>query len=717
MKYTGEEADELLIDLEAAMLELEEQPDDADCVDRAFRAMHTIKGSGSMFGFDKLAAFTHHLENAFDLIRGGDLAISKELISITLDSGDHIRDLLEDKESNSELDGESSQLLDRLSLLVAVKDEKSKQEQDADAIATNSSNESSPNETTANENKTFRIRINPDEDAFASGMDPLPVLRELVTLGETMGSCHVTTITCDLPTLVEMNPEKCYLKWDLVLTTDEDIKTIEDVFIFVQDDWEINIELVDKSGHWSDTPEDKHLGEILIEKGDATSEQIQHAHSQQKKIGEILTQSENIPADKVKAALDEQKIVKKVHKQRKAKETVNVKVPAEKLDVLMDLVGELVIAQARLNQTASDLLDPALVSITEDMERLTTELRDNTLGLRMLPIGTTFGRFRRLVRDLSNDLGKKIELVTEGAQTELDKTVIDKLGDPLVHLIRNSIDHGIETPEVRKAAGKSEKGTVLLTAVHSEGNVVVTIKDDGSGLDAEAIRLKAIERGVITEDSTPTPQDLYNLIFDAGFSTAKVVSNVSGRGVGMDVVRRSIESLRGKVSIDSTPGQGSTVTIVLPLTLAIIEGLLIGVADEYYVIPLSMVEECIELTSEEVVQSKGNRLVEVRGELVPYLRLKECFANKGSEPEIEHPEIATPEIEQVIIVKDGDTRFGFTADEVVGQHQTVIKGLGKMYERVKGLSGATILGDGSVALILDAPALIQLAVHDNSVMH
>ncbi len=687
-----EEADELLIDLEAAMLELEEQPDDADCVDRAFRAMHTIKGSGSMFGFAKLAAFTHHLENAFDLIRCGDLKISKELISITLDSGDHIRELLEDKESNDELDGESNQLLERLSTLVGVSDEES-------AGSTNADNSISTQETDlskTNESTVFRIRLHPDEEAFASGMDPLPIMREIAA----MGTCHVTSITCDLPSIAEINPEKCYLTWDVVLTTDQDKKALEDVFIFVHEDWDINIEQVDKSGHWSDTPDDKHLGEILIEKGDATVEQIQQAKAQQKKIGEILTESENISADKVTAALDEQKVVKKVHKKRKENEVVNVKVPAEKLDILMDLVGELVIAQARLNQSAVDLLDPSLISITEDMERLTTELRDNTLGLRMLPIGTTFGRFRRLVRDLSNDLGKQIELVTEGAETELDKTVIDKLGDPLVHLIRNSIDHGIETPDIRKAAGKSEKGTVLLTAVHSESSVVVTIKDDGAGLNAEAIRKKAIERGVLTEDSTSTPQELYNLIFDAGFSTAKVVSNVSGRGVGMDVVRRSIEKLRGTVNIDSTPGEGSTVTIVLPLTLAIIEGLLISVANEYYVIPLSTVEECIELSAEDVKKSKGSRLVEVRGELVPYLRLRECFSNTGN----------TPEIEQIIIVKDGDSRFGFTADEVIGQHQTVIKGLGKMYESVKGLSGATILGNGSVALILDAPALINLAV-------
>ncbi len=694
-----EEADELLIDLEAAMLELEEQPEDSDCVDRAFRVMHTIKGSGSMFGFDKLAAFTHHLENAFDLIRGGELKISKELISISLDSGDHIRDLLDDKESNKELDEESQQLLERLSLLVGSKDEST-----ADNQTSTSDNETTFDAKTSGETRTYQIRINPDEDAFASGLDSLPILREICA----MGTCHVTTITSNLPKFSQLNPEKCYLTWDVILTaTDEDKNAIEDVFIFVQDDWEISIEQVDKSGHWSDTPEDKHLGEILVEKGDATDEQIQRAHAQQKKIGEILTESENVSEDKVNSALDEQKIVKKVHKQRKQNEVVNVKVPAEKLDILMDLVGELVIAQARLNQSANDLLDPALVSITEDMERLTTDLRDNTLGLRMLPIGTTFGRFRRLVRDLSNDLGKQIELVTEGAETELDKTVIDKLGDPLVHLIRNSIDHGIETPEVRKASGKAEKGTVTLTAVHSEGNVVVTIKDDGAGLNAQAIRAKAIERGVISEDSTATPQELYNLIFDAGFSTAKVVSSVSGRGVGMDVVKRSIESLRGKVSINSNPGEGSTVTIELPLTLAIIEGLLIGVADEYYVIPLSAVEECIEINAEDVMRSNGSRLVEVRGELVPYLRLRECFSNNGS----------APEIEQIIIVKDGEARFGFTADEVIGQHQTVIKNLGKMYEGIKGLAGATILGNGSVALILDAPALINMAVNDSHVMH
>jgi len=692
-----EEADELLIDLEAAMLELEEEPDDVDCVDRAFRAMHTIKGSGSMFGFDKLAAFTHHLENALDLVRSGKLQITKELISISLDSGDHIREMLEDKEPAEEVEQQSVILLGRLSTLVPDSGEQAHD----NTVQTDANNNNSESNAAT---KTFRIRFKPDENTFANGMDPLPILREL----SEQGSCNITAITCDMPPLKEMDPEKCYLSWDLIVTTAQDKNALQDVFIFVEDDWTIEIDLVDKGGHWSDTPDDKHLGEILIEKGDATAEQIQHAQQQQKKIGEILTETEDIAPEKVKAALEEQQTVKKVHKKRKAnKDVVNVKVPAEKLDVLMDLVGELVIAQARLNQSAIDLLDPKLINITEDMERLTSELRDNTLGLRMLPIGTTFGRFHRLVRDLSNDLGKKIELVTEGAETELDKTVIDKLGDPLVHLIRNSIDHGIESPEQRKTAGKAEKGTVLLTAVHKESKVVITIKDDGAGLDAEAIYAKAIDRGVLTGDSKPAPQELYNLIFDAGFSTAKTVSNVSGRGVGMDVVKRSIEALRGKVSINSMPGEGSTVTIELPLTLAIIEGLLVGVADENYVIPLSQVEECIELTSAEIQQSNGKSLVEVRGELVPYLRLRECFTTNGT----------VPDIEQIIIVRDGDRRFGFTADEVIGQHQTVIKTLGKVYEGVKGLAGATILGDGAVALILDTPSLIQLAVSENNTMH
>ncbi len=691
-----EEAAELLVQLETALLELEEHPGDTESVDHAFRAMHTIKGSGSMFGYDKLSAFTHHLESAFDLVRTGDLQITKELINISLGASDHIRKLLGETDPSPGLDIEGDELLDKLAKLIpgygnetAVESTSvHPQEDKVGAIA----------ET------TYRIRMTPSVNTMVGGLDPLLMLRELAALG----SCHITTLVSAVPSLSELDTESCHLAWDLILISDQDKNMVEDVFIFVQEDWELSIEIIDQDSAWIDEQDEKTVGEILVERGEATAQEVEQALSQQKRTGEVLTEIGEVTPEKVKAALAEQEMVRNAHNKRKAREsTVNVKVPADKLDSLMDLVGELVIAQERLKESAGSLVDMELSSVAEEIERLTTDLRDNTLSLRMLPIGTTFARFRRLVRDLANDLNKEIDLVTEGAETELDKTVIDSLGDPLVHLIRNCIDHGIELPEVREKAGKPRKGTVHLSAVHSESQVVIKIKDDGAGLDARAIHAKAIERGVLTAESEVTPQDLYNLIFDAGFSTAKTVSNVSGRGVGMDVVRRSIESLRGKVWVESEAGQGSTVTVELPLTLAIIEGLLVKVGGDRYVLPLALVEECIEITKEESQQCNGSQLVQVRGELVPFVRLREWFGQKDKQLPIE----------QVVVTRMGDARFGFTVDEVIGQHQTVIKSLGKLYEGVSGLSGATILGDGTVALILDAPKLVQTVMPNGMSVH
>ncbi len=693
-----EEADELLVDLEAAMLELEETPDDRDCVDRAFRAMHTIKGSGSMFGFDKLASFTHHLETAFDRVRNGELEITKDLISIGLDSGDHIRAMLEDVDPGPDLEQASSELLSRLEALMPSSGEAAGNDTAAPAETTHEAPQPADNI-----DSTYRIRLKPCADTFANGMDPLPIIREIATLGP----CHVTLLDADLVDFSELDPEECYLAWDLLLTTDKGRDAIKDVFIFVEEDWDITLELIDSSDEDADDVSDTPIGEILQSKGDVDKEVVEEVLSTRKKTGELLTEK-GVTPDKVESALKEQKVVRENKKARKQKASETVKVPADKLDLLMDLVGELVIAQARLNQSASEMGNSNLVSIAEDMNRLTSDLRDNTLGLRMLPIGTTFARFRRLVRDLSSELNKKIELVTVGAETELDKTVIDKLADPLVHLIRNSIDHGIEMPEKRKELGKPEKGTVHLSAIHSESNVIIKIRDDGAGLNAEAIREKAIERGCIKEDDNPTDQELYNLIFDAGFSTAKTISNISGRGVGMDVVKRSIEALRGSVWITSEAGVGSTVTVKLPLTLAIIEGLVIQVENDKYVLPLSLVEECIEITAAEVKQKNGNQLLDIRGELVPYIRLRECFGHTNQNP---------PEIEQIVITRIGETRFGFAVDEVVGQHQTVIKALGKMYEGTVGLSGATIMGDGAVALILDTAGLVAWATGSKNPLH
>jgi two-component system chemotaxis sensor kinase CheA len=394
-------------------------------------------------------------------------------------------------------------------------------------------------------------------------------------------------------------------------------------------------------------------------------------------------------------------------KQRQEESSLSIRVRADKLDSLMDLVGELVTLQARLTQTSVGRQDPELALIAEQAERLTNSLRDTSMSLRLLPIATSFARFRRVVRDLSGELGKEVELQTEGGDTELDKTVIERLNDPLVHLIRNSVDHGVEMPAEREREGKPRRGAVRLSAEHSGSHVLIRVSDDGAGMDREAIRAKGIERGLISAEAELQDREIFDLVFAAGFSTARRVTSVSGRGVGMDVVKRSIESLGGSVEIESARGQGTTITLKIPLTLAIIEGLLVRIAGESYVLPLQAVEECVELSREEREageKTRGRRMANVRGEIVPYVRLRDWFGTGGE----------SPELEQVVISRTDGRRIGFVVDAVVGQHQTVIKSLGRLYRNVQGISGATILGDGSVALILDIFAIIAQAERETN---
>ncbi|MFH1019170.1 MAG: chemotaxis protein CheA, partial [Pseudomonadota bacterium] len=359
-----------------------------------------------------------------------------------------------------------------------------------------------------------------------------------------------------------------------------------------------------------------------------------------------------------------------------------------------------VVTQARLTQIASHHKDSDLVEPVEEVERLTAELRDCVLNIRMLPIGTTFAKFKRLVRDLSAELGKEVVMVTEGAETELDKNVIDQLGDPMVHLIRNSIDHGIESPEERERAGKPRKGTITLAAQHSGANVVITVTDDGKGLDAEKIRQKGLEKGLLRADMELSEQDIWNTIFVPGLSTAKTVTSVSGRGVGMDVVKSTVDALKGSVFVTSSvKGQGTTITIMLPLTLAIIDGLLVKVGETHFVLPLSQVEECVELTGEDIARFHERRMLPVRDQLVPYVRLRDFFAISGERPARE----------QMVISRINGDRFGLVLDDVVGEHQTVLKSLGWVYRNATGLSGSTILGNGHVALILDVANVMQCA--------
>jgi len=675
-----EEAREHLLQLEEALLELEEAPEDMELIGRVFRSMHTIKGSGAMFGFDNIAEFTHEVETVYDLIREGKLAVTKEIIDLSLKARDCIRMMLNNEDTDATLIEEVRSACKKINdqgLTPVAKAEKAK----------------GPIPASSDKQVTYLIRFRPHRDLFETGTNPVPLLREL----QEMGTCEITAQIDAIPSLPDCEPEKCYVFWDIILTTDAGMNAIKDVFIFVEDLADIEIEIIDKMMYSEE--EHKKLGQILVERGDLSLEDLKKTLKDQKRIGELLVDRGIVSPDKVQAALSEQEQIKKKKEKQQSEESISsIRVAAPKLDTLVDLVGELVTVQARLTQKANAENDPDLIIIAEQVEHLTAELRENAMSMRMLPIGTTFGRFKRLVRDLSSELGKEIELITDGAETELDKTVIEKLNDPLVHLIRNSIDHGIETPDVRESLNKQKVGTIRLSALHSGAHVVVRIQDDGKGLDREAILAKALEKGLVMSGTELSDDEVYSFIFHPGFSTAKEVTNVSGRGVGMDVVKKAIiDSLKGSIDIASEKGKGTTVTIKLPLTLAIVEGLLVKIAEDSFVLPLSVVEECVELTKEDREKSHSGNLAHIRGEIVPYIRLRREFGMSE----------VLPDIEQIVVTATNGTRVGLVVDSVIGEHQTVIKNLGRMYRDVEGISGATVLGDGTVALIVDVPRLLD----------
>jgi len=669
------EAAELFEQLEASLLDMESDPNNRDLIDGAFRALHTIKGSGAMFGFEQAAAFTHHVENAFDLLRKGELSVTPALIEVALVAKDHIRILIDAPETADLFKGDM--ILGDLAAIVGGSAPRPIGDTPAPTAA--------PVKPHRN---TYRLHIGLPRDVMMNGTNPLLLIGEL----RAMGECTLVAVTDAIPPLEEIDPYGCYVTWDGLLTTEQPKSAIEDVFIFQLDEMQLSIEEVEV--------EPKLLGEILVERGDVAPETVKDLVDGQQRLGTMLVKEGLVSQDKLTAALAEQKHLKN-EQERASKETTSIKVQAEKLDELMDHVGELVIAQARLRQIADRSKDLALKSIVEEIERLSNQLRDTSTGIRMVPIGSLFSRFRRLVRDLSNELGKQISLTWSGEETELDKTVIERLHDPLVHLIRNSIDHGVETPDERERVGKSREGNVHLSAVHSGAQVLISIKDDGKGLDKARIRQKGIENCLITEDAELSDSELFKLIFEAGFSTAAKITNVSGRGVGMDVVRRMIEALRGVIEITSSPGEGATFTLRLPLTLAIIDGLLVRVAGEKYVIPLSAVEECIEL--DEANSQAGKRdFLNIRGDLVPFVRLRTLFKLQGP----------AELYQKVVVVSAGQFRFGLVVDQLLGGHQTVIKSLSHLHANVPTFSGATILGDGTVALILDIPKLLELGQLD-----
>ncbi|CCO24400.1 chemotaxis protein CheA [Maridesulfovibrio hydrothermalis] len=707
-----EEAYELLGELETSLLELEDVPDDMDLINRIFRALHTIKGSGSMFGFEAIAEFTHEVETVFDMVRNGDLAICKELLTLSLSSRDHIYAMLESPDGASDpATGEA--ILKGLKAIAAggSLEEPAVQEDAESGIlpelpADEPADEPAvaPAKATVSKlpAKLYQIAITPDTGSEVGGEALTPLMQELDRIGIVRSEVFHTG----------GDAGKGGQWWDVIFESEVDSLSIEEIFFFTDVPITVKVRevaqedlneifdagLADETGEDLPAAPTKKLGEILVERGDVEPEDVKEVLADQKPLGELLAEKGVVSREQVDSALAEQSAAKEFRTSRKRVEVASsIRVSAEKLDYLVDLVGELVIVQAQISQVVGEKGDPALTVLSEELERLSDELRDSTLGIRMLPIGTTFSKFRRLVRDLSEDLGKEIALQTNGAETELDKTVIERLSDPLIHLLRNSIDHGIEQPDVRKAKGKPGQGTITLTAEHSGGDVLILINDDGKGMSKELIRAKAIEKGLITADAELTAKELFNLIFEPGFSTAQCVTSVSGRGVGMDVVKRAIDSLRGSIDIDSVEDKGTVITIRLPLTLAIIDGLQVRVEGGYYVIPLSLVEECVELTRKDVEESNGQQFVNLRGEIVPYIRIREWFDIEGE----------SPEIEQIVITGLDGNRVGVVVDTVIGEHQTVIKSLGRVYRDVEGISGATIKGDGTLALILDIPKLFR----------
>jgi two-component system, chemotaxis family, sensor kinase CheA len=701
------EARELLEEMESALLTLENDPENSELIGAIFRAAHTIKGSAGLFGLQPIVSFTHIVEDLLDQVRNQQLTITTTLIKDLLESRDHIERLVRLVAEQGVSLGDDEQALDSQLRLNLARHQVASQTRLPECPPSTEPEPVSKEEGHVSVTSLWHISLRFGPDVLRNGMDPTSFMRYLGTMGTL---CAIETLHDALPDWEHFDPESCYLGYELDVDTLADKGALSDVFEFVRDDCRITIlpphsKIAEYIALIHDLPEDNDmLGQLLVKTGALTASELaiglqtQHDSSQagSSKLGEILIAQGAVNEVVVDAALKKQS----QSKENKNKEGRYVRVHADKLDDLINLVGELVVASSGASLLAQRSRDSQQQEANSTIAMLVEEIRDGALRLRMVPIGDTFNRFQRVVRDVSHELNKDIALVITGGDTELDKSVVEKIGDPLMHLVRNSMDHGIESAEQRLAAGKPARGTLTLNAYHDSGSIVIEIKDDGAGLNKARILQKAQERGLIATNAVLTDQEIYQLIFEPGFSTAEAITNLSGRGVGMDVVKRNITALRGSVELDSKPGQGTQVQIRLPLTLAIIDGFLVRVSTTHYVIPLDMVIECVELTQGALADTQGRNYLNLRGEVLPFVRLQHYFDVEG----------ARGRRENIVVVSHGGRKSGLVVDELLGEFQTVIKPLGKLFQRLQGISGSTILGGGEVALILDIPSLIQHAI-------
>lgn len=708
------ESRELLQDMEDRLLHINQLSGEefTEAVNAIFRAAHTIKGSAGLFGLDDIVGFTHVLESILDRVRDSELVIDTSLVSLLLECKDHVGTMVEMLAGASDISAEELHVED-VALLLKLKPFEAPDVVNAAAMVVNQTKpkfEKVEVETLGGgmvDSDNWHISLRFGRDVLRNGMDPLSFFRYLGTIGTIVS---IETSFDEMPDAAEMDPESCYMAYEINFQSEIDKTTIESVFEFVQDDCEIHIfpphSLVDEFVKLiARMPkEEQRIGQMLVRCGTLTERELAKVLEMQAQaaegsaaakqpLGQILVEQGYVPPVVVEAALEKQQQQRKA----KSKQQQSVRVDADKLDQLINLIGELVIAGAGVNIVLQRTRMPQLLEATSTMSRLIEEVRDSALNLRMVQIGETFNRFQRVVHDVAADLGKEIVLSISGGETELDKTVVEKIGDPLTHLIRNSIDHGIEDAATRVQRGKPACGTVKLNAYHESGSIVIEVADDGGGLNRAKILAKGIEKGLVESGQELSDQEVYQLIFEAGFSTADKLSNISGRGVGMDVVRRNIEALRGTIDIESEHLQGTMMRIRLPLTLAIIDGFLVGVGDYSYVIPLTMVVECIDLDDDTRAAIKQSSYINLRGEVLPVVQLRDLF-DVHTEP---------GKRESIVVVQYGSIRAGLVVDNLQGEFQTVIKPLGKLFERMRYIGGSTILGSGEVALILDVPHLIQ----------
>jgi two-component system chemotaxis sensor kinase CheA len=687
------EARDLVQGLEEGILALEEQPPGGETVNAVFRAAHTIKGSSGLFGLQHLVSFTHVVETVLGSVRDGQLDVTPGLISALLPCTDHISEMIEGiAEGRLEPDGRQSDGGARL--LAGLAPYLSDGTTPVAAVPADGDDETPARET------AWQLSLRFGPDCLRNGMDPLSFLRYLSTIGTVTG---VVTDTGGLPEAEQMDPESCYLGFDVDLVSTAPKNEIEAVFDFVRE--ESDIRITPAKGQ-VDTyvrairamPENDRVGDVLVNSGAVTELEMAEALRVQQEravqqgtqpvpIGEILIEQGIIQREIVDAALTRQR---RTTETRSSQDTRTIRIDAARLDKLIDLVGELVIAQSSTGVVPGGS-DQSAEAQSEVM-RLVDEVRHSALSLRMVPIGTTLRRFERVVRDVCMELGKEVSLVITGGDAEMDKALVERISDPLLHLVRNSLDHGIEPSAERRRHGKAQQGTLRLNAYHDAGNIVIEVADDGKGLDRDRILAKAIERELVAPGTPLTDTEIYNLIFEPGFSTADKVSNLSGRGVGMDVVKRNVTALRGSIEVETSRGVGTTIRIRLPLTLAIIDGFLVGVGPSSFIVPLDRVTECVELPP----GPDGRDCMNLRGEVLPFIRLRQIFGIPG-----------TPARRQnVVIVEQSGQRTGLVVDSLLGELQTVIKPLGILFSRVRCISGSTILGNGEIALILDVGTLI-----------